>query len=774
MTLSLLCFAIGIITVGYLPELPSFSYCLFSLPLIFFLKKNSILFYLCVFLLGLSYGIVSGNRYLSNQLASELEGQELVVEGRVIDLPEENSRRQSFELSVDQAYIFSTKEQLLSYPSRIKITSYNGLRVQSGEEWRFLVVLKKPRGFVNPTGFDYHVSLLRKSIGATGSIKVNKLNERLATPSKFSMDYVRYELQHWLLSKSNDSARAILIALLVGDTSYLERAEWDKVQKTGTSHLIAISGLHLGFFAIVGYFIGNFLGRFVQLFWHRCPSMVFGYFFAIFFTLFYSIIAGFNIPTLRTLIMLSVVQWVYLWRRSFRGRDTLLLALVLVLLYDPLAAFDIGFWLSFLAVGMLLFCFSGRVSVRNLPTFFLEKSIMEFIKSQWVMFVGLLIPLAIFIHSTPLLAPIANIVAIPLITFFVVPSLILAAFGHYTFLPVEHLCLFFAEQGISLFQWWINFLLKFDSTFLNPMVNFNPSSLVLAVLGVFILLLPRGITNRWIGFAGILCAVAIPLNSLPALQMMVFDVGQGTSILIRTPKHQLLYDAGPRYTEQFDAGSALVVPYLKSQGIEYLDAIVVSHSDQDHSGGLAGVLSNMQVDELWLGEVAKYENNSESIIAASCHEVPAWQWEGIHFRFINWVLDESESSNNHSCILEIEYNGHKILLAGDIEKPVEKILIEENKLESVEVLLAPHHGSHTSSSHAFVMQTKPRYVIYSAGYRNQHGHPHEDIQARYLAVKSTPLNTALSGAIEFEWDQGALRHVHQHRIFSKRYWYDEL
>lgn len=781
MTILLLLFALGIGASSHLPSLPPLFFCLSFLPLLLLLKQFPVLKAPLALALGLTYGIASGHYYLANQLAEEWVGRELIVEGRVSDLPREDARRQLFTLVPERIYSADQEARALhDFPRSINLSSYGTLRVKTGEQWRLRAKLKRPRGFVNPGGYDYQAALLRRGTGALGYIVESRDNRILQPQPEFSLAVLRYDLQQWLMQKSQSPEKGILIALLVGDTSAVDRQHWSEMQKTGTNHLIAISGLHLGFFAILGFFVGNLLGRFVQLFWRTCPAVYAGYFLAIAFTLFYSIIAGLNIPTLRTLIMLAVVQWVLFWRRSFRARDTLLLALVLVLLYDPLAAFDIGFWLSFSAVAMLMFCFSGRIKPAANPSLaiFLWLQLKIFLQSQWVMFVGLLIPLAVLVHSVSLLAPLANLIAIPLVTFFVVPCLILAAvfycgggeLGEAIFLRA-------AEWGLAWLHSWLGYLLELSPHALTPLVNLNTRAIIIALIGGLLILLPRGLGNRYLGMAAMVFALLIPRQHLPALQMLVFDVGQGTAVFLRTPNHQLLYDTGPIYSENLDAGSALIVPYLHSQGLAELDRLVVSHKDKDHAGGLAGVLAAIRVDHLLLGQRETYRPTDQSPASAvrveSCHEAAPWQWDQVSFRFIHWPLLASAKANNHSCVLLVEYQGHRILLPGDIEKDVERQLLAQDSLPSVDILLAPHHGSHSSSTPAFVARTAPRTVIYSAGYRNQHGHPHRDIVARYNGIGALAFNTAYTGALEFRWDQGELREQLAYRQFARRYWFGD-
>lgn len=774
----LILFSLGIILASLLPDLPPASIALslfFFMPVIgFFIREKFPAFILLSALAcGFCFGVLSGHTLLALQLSEELVGQDLVIEGQVVDLPQENNRRQLFTFKVAQAYFpYHPESVFKNFPDKVNISSYTDLRVKTGEQWRLTVKLKRPRGFVNPGGFDYQISLLRRGVGATGYIRQGE-NILLQKQPRFSMDVLRYELQQWLIEKSHSQQKGILVALLVGDTSLVDKEHWGEMIKTGTNHLIAISGLHLGFFAIVGFYLGNLIGRFVQLTWHKYPSMLSGYVFSVALTLFYSLVAGFNIPTIRTLIMLAVVQLALLFRRSFRARDTLLIALVLVLIYDPWAAYDIGFWLSFSAVTVLIFCFAGRISsVRHLGlTFAGKRNLFIFIKSQWIMFIGLLIPLAIFVHTSSLLAPPANFIAIPAITFFVVPCLILSALCHFTFPNLEGIFLHAAEWGISVVHEWLNYLLVAGDGKFNPLINFNSWSIGFAVLSVFLILLPRGLGNKFVGFSGLVIALLLPLKQLPDLQMLVFDVGQGTAVFIRTPKHQMLYDTGPVYTENFDAGSGIIVPYLQGLGVKSLDALVVSHNDLDHSGGLAGVLAVTDVEHLWLGEPDKFQSEKSNLQPQNCHEQEPWQWDQVSFRFVVWSVQANAKANNHSCVLMVEYKGHKILLTGDIEKEVERSLLDQENLSPVEILFAPHHGSHSSSTAGFVAKLQPQRVIYSAGFNNQHGHPHADIQARYSAVGAVPFNTAYDGALEFIW-QGDVANVTQYRQANRRYWFD--
>lgn len=775
-------FALGVLSASFLPALPSqavffpsaflaIALCLAASKILLnpIAKASAIL--IAALLMGTGYGIYAGYKLVQQQLPDEMAGEQFFIKGRVVGLPELDERRQLFEMEVISAGLHSGGDMQMDFPpKKILISSYGQLRVSPGETWQLQVKLKPPRGFVNPGGFDYQASLLRRGIGATGYVKESLENHRIESPLGAGFQLTRYKLQQWLLNYSRTNDKAFLIALLVGDTSLITKDQWGELTKTGTNHLIAISGLHLGFFAIAGFFLGEFVGRFIQQIWHKCPAAVPGHLLAMAFTLIYSLIAGMNIPTLRTLIMLGLVHMACLSRRHFPIGNLFFLALVCVLIYDPLAAFDMGFWLSFGAVGVLLFCFAGRLSPAGEQSSSAARTCKEFLKSQWLMFIGLLVPLILLVNTLSLLAPAANLLAIPLITFFVVPSLIIAAVFQQAFGQNETIFLTAAEKGTEIFHHWLQYLLQPNLAQLNPVVSLSSHAVPLALIGVFLVLLPKGLRQYPLGVGAICVALSLPASPTHPLQMLVFDVGQGTAVLIRTRHHQLLYDTGPAFTDNFDAGSGILAPYLRAQGVRRLDALIVSHDDADHSGGMDAVLNSFNVEHLWLGEPEKHASNVNQPSAENCHGVGDWQWDDVNFHFVEWEQLPTAKSNNRSCVLIVEYQTQKILLTGDIEKPVERQLLAQKLLQPVDILLAPHHGSHSSSTAGFVAETYPRYVIYSAGYHNQHGHPHKDVRERYQHVNAKELNTAFSGALAFDWHEGQLS-ITEYRQAQKRYWF---
>ncbi len=379
MPIRLLLFSFGVVTVSFLPSLPSLPLTLALISGLALLIIYRRAYWLVALLAGFGWGIFAGHQFLGQQLDEALTGQELRVSGVITDLPERNDQRLRFNLSIRSASIGgATTPKLHSFPTKIQLSWYNGYNksdavelpnIVVGQEWQLNVRLKRPRGFANPAGFDYHAWLLRQGVGATGYVVSSDENVQVQSGAdglgaREWINWQRQQLQQWILTHSNSTERGILIALLIGDSSYVEKEQWDRMQRTGTSHLIAISGLHVGFLALFGFYLGLIIGKLIQLVWHSCPALVIAWCMAIGCASFYSALAGFNIPTVRTLIMLSVFYGACLRHRSARVGDIFCCALALVVMIDPLAAYDMGFWLSFGAVALLLFYFSGRYVVK--------------------------------------------------------------------------------------------------------------------------------------------------------------------------------------------------------------------------------------------------------------------------------------------------------------------------------------------------------------------------------------------------------------------------
>jgi len=798
MPFALLLFSLGVIAVSFAPQLPPLWSLFLLFPVLVLCWRWRKARYWFALSLGLAWGTYSGYSLLAMQLNDDLVGKDLIVTGRIQGLPERDAQRLRFNLRVDSAAT-TTGEVIPAdqFPAKLQLSWYQYQRnggaapdlplLVIGDKWQLRVRLKRPRGFVNPAGFDYQAWLLRQGIGATGYVVEHRNNQQsMAVVKPFNVDdwvnQQRHQLQQWILAHSKSSERGILIALLIGDSAWVDKNQWTRMQQTGTSHLIAISGLHVGFLAIFGFYVGLWLGKCIQLAWHRCPALMIAWWSAIACASFYSALAGFNIPTVRTLIMLVVFYLACLGRRSINVSDIFCFALALVVVIDPLAALDMGFWLSFGAVALLLIYFSGRlIAKKNAEPwagYGAASMVAGFIRSQWVMFIGLLVPLSLLVSSVSLVAPIANGVAIPLITFLVVPLLLVSAVLRSLFADASDVLLGGAGWFLEGLKLFLDGLLAIGGSWSSPIVAFSPSLALLIGLSCCVLLMPKGLFPHLLGYCGLLLGASLsfliaPPNQ-PDLKLSILDVGQGTAVVAQVGKQTLVYDTGPKYTDNFDAGSGIVVPYLYAQGINHIDRLVLSHGDMDHAGGLTGLMEKISVEQLFAGQPEKI---SQKIASANetqnCHQVPAWQWQSVRFQFLQFPQLTGANANNHSCVLLISYGEQHILLPGDIETSVENQLLRNNQLPGkITLLLAAHHGSRTSSGVGFVNNMQPNIVVYSAGYRSQHGHPHKDVRKRFQAIGSREINTAESGATVIEWNQARLQTLHEYRTFNQRYWFD--
>lgn len=801
MSLKLLLFSLGVIAFAYSPCLISLWWISLLVPLALGALYWPRLWHVFAFCIGLAWGLLTGHNLLEQQLTEDLVGRDLVVTGQISGLPEREVHRLRFDFRV-QTIATSDGEHISldQFPRKLQLSwyqprSYGNSRIDNesvadlpmlaiGDDWQLTVRLKRPRGFVNPAGFDYHAWLLRQGIGATGYVLAQRDNRALHTATtQFHWDdwinQRRHNLQQWVVQQSDSSERGILVALLIGDSALVEKAQWQRMQQTGTSHLIAISGLHVGFLALFGFYLGLLLGKCVQLVWHRCPALMIAWLSAILCAAFYAALAGFNIPTVRTFIMLSLFYAACLARRNLRISDIFCWALALVVVLDPLAAFDMGFWLSFGAVSLLLIYFSGRLVIKRSAEpwagFTLKELVMGFVRSQWLMFIGLVLPLSLLISTVSLVAPVGNAIAIPLITFFVVPLLLIGAAVGDVWVGLSNSLLAMAAGAMEWLAVFLDGLLELAGVWASPVVAFSINLLPLLVLSLAVIILPRGLLPRQLGFIGL--GVVASLNFLikppttDDLKITFLDVGQGTAIVVQVGSHTLVYDTGPQYSRSFDAGSAIVAPYLYAQGIRTIDYLVVSHWDSDHAGGLKGLLEKVEPRKLLAGEPERVASVAQPLQV--CHGYPAWRWQAVEFRFLMVPTSARNNANNHSCVLLISYGDEHIILPGDIETRVEHQLLYADQVPGkVALLAAAHHGSRTSSGALWVQHTLPRYVVYSAGYRSQHGHPHPQVQARYHAVGSQAINTAESGAAVFRWRDGYMQTVELQRQKARRYWYD--
>lgn len=718
MRTGMLALAAGLACLVLLPALLPLWLVLLLLALGLLLLRGR--FYpLALFLFGLCWANTSAQWALDDRLPLSLDGQTLWIEGQVVGLPDHNDSVVRFQLE----QVSSRRHEL---PQRLRLAWYGGPELQAGEQWRLAVRLKRPRGLVNLQGFDYEAWLLAQRIGATGTVKVG---ERLQAAGGLSA--WRDALRQRVLAVDAYGRAGGVAALVLGDGSGLSRTDWRVLQDTGTVHLLVISGQHVSLFAVALYGLVAGLARLGcwprALPWLPCACAL-----AFAGALGYGLLAGFEVPVRRACVSIAAVL---LWRLRFRylGIWTpLLLAWVVVLLFEPLAVLQAGFWLSFGAVAVLLLVFGGRLGVRSMW--------WSWWHAQWTIALGLL-PFFLLL-GLPISAsgPLANLIAVPWVSFLVVPLALLGVL----LLPVPWL-----GEGLL---WLAGFLLEMLFQLLALIAALLPAWLpmllpfwawLLIALGVLCVLAPPGVPLRFPGLLMLVLLFFTPQQRPEEGRAEVWqlDVGQGQALLVRTRSHALLYDAGPSFGD-FDLGERVVVPSLRALGIDRLDLMLLSHADNDHAGGALAVRQQLQVGQVLSGEAARLDPRVQ---AETCRDGASWQWDGV--RFTTWHWAQAASSNALSCVLKVEAVGESLLLTGDIDSQAERWLISQGRDVQVDWLQVPHHGSRSSSSAFFLNTVAPRAALLSRGHNNQFGHPHPQVLARYQARGIEVHDSVNSGAL---------------------------
>ncbi|PCI76335.1 MAG: DNA internalization-related competence protein ComEC/Rec2, partial [SAR86 cluster bacterium] len=725
--------------------------------------------------LGAGWHLRWANDRLSERLPLILEGETLQVEGVVIGLPERSLIAQQFQFEILRA-------PSGFFPRKVILNYYGGTTVIPGQYWRLAVRLNRPHGFANPGGFDYEAWLFQQGVSARGYVRDSASNQLIPALSKDVGFYpsvwlhsVRYSLKIKLQRMlAGSQYGGLLMALLLGDRSGISQDSWKLFTATGSNHLFVISGLHIGMISGFVFWLALLVGRLVRI-GRLVPAQKFAAFFALVAALMYALLAGFSLPTQRAFIMIAVLICGLFWNTRYQVSFRLLLAMFAVLLLNPLALISSGFWLSFIAVAALL-AFAGSsqasVSVEQIEVPLGERvaAVARFlVRPQLIVFIALGVPLIFFTQQLSLLAPVVNIIAIPVVGFLIVPICFASLLVSFVHEPAAILLFSIAHGGIALLIEFMEFLVAWGSSSLQLQVAQPNSWNVLALFfAVLLLLLPKGVCRRGLVIPLMLCVLPIPerlrssTGEVNILRLHVIDVGQGLAVIVQTRHHALLYDTGANLSPDFNIGSAVVVPALRALGIRSLAAVVVSHGDNDHAGGLSGVEGGMHVERL----IGNRKDLKAKLPVALCLDVDDWNWDGVEFRFLQSGLDHS-SENNSSCVLQIRSSAGSILLPGDIEREAEAQLARRYGAElASDVLLAPHHGSGSSSSYAFLKRVKPAYVVFSAGYRNSFGHPHGQVAERYTEFASRGFTTSETGMLSLEF--GGTRRGESSEGFSKK------
>jgi len=729
MRTGMLALALGLLTLRFLPSLPPgwlllVAVCV-GLALLF-----SRFYPLGFFLLGLAWACGSAQSALDDRLDPQLDGRTLWLEGRVVGLPEVSDGVVRFQFE-------EARSRRAELPKKMRLAWHGGPPVQGGERWRVVVNLKRPHGLVNPQSFDHEAWLLAQRIGATGTIKSG---ERLSPAT--GLGSWRDSLRQHLLAVPAFQREGAIAALVLGDGSGLSAGDWRLLQHTGTVHLMVISGQHIALLAGFLYAMVALLAR-VGAWPRRWPWLPCACALALSGALVYGMLAGFQVPVRRACVMVALVL---LWRMRFRHLGAwwpLLLALIVVLLLEPLASLQAGFWLSFSAVAILVLVFGGRLGAwgwwRGLT------------RAQWTMAIGLLPMMLILGLPVSSSGPLANLVAVPWVGLVVVPLALLGTL----LLPVPAV----GEGLLWLAGGALHLLFELLGVVAGWLPAWLPSNLplwawLLAAAGALLFLLPAGVPLRLPGLALLLPALLLPTQQLDdgRADVWVLDVGQGLAVLVRTRDHSLLYDAGPRFGD-FDTGERIVLPSLRAMNLKGLDLMLLSHADNDHVGGAAAIKAGMPVARVMSGEPQRL---AKALGAEACESGRSWQWNDVTFRL--WQWQRASSGNQRSCVLQVEAGDERLLLTGDIDILAERALMQAYFPLASQWLLAPHHGSRTSSSRAFIDAVAPQHALITRGRHNAFGHPHPQVLERYRAAGVEVHDTALDGALHLRLGEHAAPH----------------
>ena len=743
-------FLLGDLAVQYLKALPDTGQLIWIGVLALFASAMRS-WHILAFCLGFCWTAIYAQSILDDRLATHLNGKVVIIKGIVADIPHYQTHKVRFD--------FIPLVDKPGLPAKIRLNwYYPDQPLKAGQIWRLAVKLKTPHGYFNPGGFDYEKWLFSQRIGATGYVK-NKVRADLLSTDRYSINawrqYLADRIDDWV---TPGLARGVIKALAIGDRSDLSPEQWKVFRRTGTAHLIAISGLHIGLIAgVVYYLIWRTLVwiGLVSVSPQRIAIMA-----SLSIALIYAALAGFSLPTQRALMMLCVIMLAQYWQRHIKKSQILAVALLSILLLDPLSVLSPGFWLSFLAVIVILIALSGDSQQRH---YWVEAG-----KIHIVTALGLLPVLALFFGYFSMLAPVANLVAVPIITLLVVPLVFCAmllmfwlpALASILFTLLAHILatLWIFLEKLSALQWsvWQTISLPIET-------------LLLASAGVFLLILPKGVPARYLGVLMLLPVFFPRTQHIPPgeIRLTLLDVGQGLSVVVETANHSLLFDAGARFSETSDMGRNVVLPFLQHRRIKQLDTVIISHGDNDHIGGIDAVLKTLPFGSVLSSVPEKLKRYQ----AQPCQVGQRWQWDDVKFSLLSPPSVETLSGeNNRSCVLQIKTRQFQILLPGDIERTAEHWLLMnyQDKLQA-DVLIAPHHGSKTSSSAPFLKALGLDYVLIPAGYMNRYGFPHKTVLQRYQAFNIDWLVTGKAGAVVVQ-TKGRRMEIESSRKKAGHYW----
>jgi len=752
---------------------------------------------------------------LSVALSPAWEGKDIIATGVVAELPQvgDDATRFAFQIESSNADdAVPPRVRLSWYGSRDPGTHEAGAErdrragipdLQPGQRWQLTLRVKRPHSLINPGGFDGEYAMLADDIRATGYVSTGKRAQNTLVGEAdagfwIGVERWRAAVRRHILAALPDAGYApVIVALVVGDQSGIARDDWDLFRRTGISHLVSISGLHITMIAGLCASLWMALWRrsFGLARWLRTPLPLrmpaprAGAIAAMLAAFIYCLLAGMGVPAQRTLLMLSTVAIARLTDRNVPASLSLCWAAAVVALVDPWAVMSAGFWLSFGAVAIIFIAAQMALNGRRGPEALgwperVFRSLHGATRIQLAVTFGLLPMTLVLFQQTSVVSAAANALAIPVVSFVTTP---LALIGAALPPPLAQPVLMLSEASFGWLAVWLEWVARPSwSVWVAPVAPVW--TLLLATGGVALMLVP-GAHRAWAWRAlGAVLLLPLVLARVPEplpgeFRLVAFDIGQGAAALVETANHRLLFDTGPRYGDHADAAARVITPYLRGHGVAALDALVVSHEDSDHAGGTETVIDAVPVRTMLAslpeGHRLREVADAHDIGYTGCLAGQAWVWDGVTFEVLHPLRASSEgaatTSNARSCVLRVGNGRHAMLLTGDIEVAQEAALMAAEPPERLmaDILLVPHHGSKTSSSGAFLDAVHPQVAIFQVGYRNRYGHPHPQVWQRYVARDIERLRSDQTGAVVVQTNGDALE-VQTARSMRPRYWSSAL
>ena len=750
-------FLLGDLLFQQLPQLPDVYWLLILTPVAFLVFWRLSRWLIPAFLiLGFAWGMFYAHLSQRSEVPDDCLYTPVDVSGRIIGIVNSDEDRIRFDFDIDHFARPSCIPD--SLPIRVRASwwhKYEDLPF-SGEHWTLSIKLRKTRNFYNHGGFDYEAHLLGQGIRYKASV----IGGDKQVDAGWSIHSLRAILAENIEKQLADRpGGGIVRALVLGDRSQISAEQKSDLLRSGTLHLMAISGLHIGMVASLGYLFFTMIWRVRPQFSLIVPAPLAGGVGAIIIAAIYSGLAGFSLPTQRALIMLSCVMLGLLLRRKTDPGSILGLALFAVLIADPFSVNLPGFWLSFLAVALLLF---GLNRTEH------QSRTGAWIRVQWLLLIGMLPLSLMFFQGASIAAPVANFIAIPWVGLTVLPPALLGSALDSVGIPLGGYLLQLAALSIEWLMVVLHLIAQFPLSWLEAPGQ-EILYMLIAFAGVMLVLMPGGWPGRSLGVLLILPVLISqrPLAEEGRFRMDVLDVGEGLAIAVQTSRHVLVYDTGPSFGPDFNTGQAVILPWLSRQGVRHIDTLIVSHGDNDHIGGANSLLSGIGVGRVLTSVPERFERSADD-----CQAGMSWQWDGVEFSVLHPPGAWPFQGNNRSCVLLVRNSRYSVLITGDIESISEFRLRKDFPDLRVDVLVIPHHGSRTSSTLEFIRHLQPDYALVSTGYRNRFGFPRAEVLERYRQQGIPVYDTAEEGTITLLLPEtGVLETPVAYLDGHRRYWY---